>query len=404
MVSTKVRVKEARRIHDPNFPDAVEHIFTVDVLDLPKLPLGANPRAQNTNRRVYRDVAESLRNESGADNAFLGKNLGIFACAKKVEKAKGHEEEYVLEFSEGESVLEGLDGVLNGGHTAELIWANQQEIRDRRDRGRDIRQYVKLYVRQGYPRGVLAEMAGTLNTTLQVQAYSLAEHQDKFIWIHDIVDDKPYAHAIAFRENEKADYFVTDILSMLALFDTIGYPNAGGSHPTGAYREKSQILKRYLEDQKQFERLKPILHEILVLHDIIASEGAEKYNEYFRGGTNEPSRKKGRAADLAWVDAGAFTFPFTGTSSDKKLNRAAIYPALAAFRWMVDDDGPKVKWKGGFSAVRNIWDAAGPEMMKLTQDTSVENGRKTMAIGKSSTHYNSLHSAIAKHQLMGRVS
>ena len=131
MVSTAVRVKEARRIHDPNFPDAVEHIFTVDVLDLPELPLGANPREQNTNRRVYRDVAESLRNESGADNAFLGKNLGIFACAQKVEKARGREDEFTLEFSEGESVLDGLDGILDGGHTAQLIWKNQQEIRDR---------------------------------------------------------------------------------------------------------------------------------------------------------------------------------------------------------------------------------------------------------------------------------
>lgn len=404
MVSTKIKAHEARRIHDPNFPEAVEHIFTVDVLDLPELPLGANPREQNTNRRVYRDVAESLRNENGADNAFLGKNLGIFACAAKVEKVKGKEDEYTLEFSEGESVPEGLDGVLNGGHTAQLIWKNQQEIRDRRQQGRDIRQYVKLYVRQGYPRAVLAEMAGTLNTTLQVQAYSLAEHQDRFTWIHEVVDDKPYAKAIAFKENQKAPYFVTDVLSMAALFDTIGYPNDGGSHPTGAYREKSQILKRYLADQQQLERLKPILNDILVLHDTIASEGAEKYNEYFRGGTNDPQRKKGRAKDLEWVDHGSFEFPFTGTSGERKLNRAAIYPALAAFRWMVDDSGSKVKWKGGFSAVMKIWQAAGPEMMKLTQDTSIEGGRRTMVIGKSSSHYNSLHSAIAKHQLMSRAS
>lgn len=404
MVSTAVRVKEARRIHDPNFSDAVEHIFTVDVLDLPEFPLGANPREQNTNRRVYRDVAESLRNESGADNAFLGKNLGIFACAQKVEKVKGREDEFMLEFSEGESVLDGLDGILNGGHTAQLIWKNQQEIRNRRELGRDIRQYVKLYVRQGYPRAVLAEMAGTLNTTLQVQAYSLAEHQDRFTWIHEVVDDKPYAKAIAFKENQKAPYFVTDVLSMLALFDTVGYPNDGGSHPTGAYREKSQILKRYLDDERQLERLKPILSDILVLHDTIASEGADKYNEYFRGGKNDPQRKKGRAHDLEWVDVGKFEFPFTGTTGDRKLNRAAIYPTLAAFRWMVDDSGSKVKWKGGFSAVKKIWASAGPEMMKLTQDTSIETGRRTMALGKSSSHYNSLHSAIAKHQLMSRAT
>jgi hypothetical protein len=402
VVNAEIRVKEARRIHDPNFPDAVEHLFTIDVLDLPKLPLGANPREQNTNKQVYRDVAESLRNEDGgAANSFLGKNLGIFACAAKVQKKRDTEDTFILKFGEGDSVLEGLDGILNGGHTAKLIWDNQSEIKTKRERGQEIVQYVRLFVREGYPRPLLAEMAGTLNTTLQVQAFSLAEHQDRFTWIHDTVDGKGYANQIAFKENVKAAYYVTDVLSMMALFDTVEYPNAGGSHPTGAYREKSQVLKRYLRDQAQFERLQPILDDILQLHDIIASEGAGKYNAYFN---DDPKGKKGRAALLEWVDTGTFSFPFLGSTGERKLNRAAIYPALAAFRWMVDDSGSTVAWKDGFSAVREIWDVAGPEMMKMTQDTSVENGRKTLAIGKSATHYNALHSAVAKHQLMSRVA
>jgi hypothetical protein len=403
MVSAKIRVKEARRIHDPNFPNAVEHIFTVNVLDLPKLPLGSNPREQNTNKQVYRDVADSLRNEDGTDNAFLGKNLGIYACAAETEKAKGVEDEFILSFGEGESVLEGLDGILNGGHTAKIIWDNQATLRQRIAEGKDVHQFVRLYVRQGYPRALLAEMAGTLNTTVQVQEFSLAEHQDLFDWIHDTINDKPYADAIAFKENVNAPFYVTDILSMLALFDTIEYPNDGGSHPTGAYREKSVILKRYLDRPVQFKKLEPILNDVLVLHDIIAREGTEKYNEYFR---TDPSRKKGRAGSLEWVDKrerGDFTFPFVGEKGQYRLNRAAIYPALAAFRWMVEPDGSKVKWKGGFTAVRKTWDAAGPEMMKMTQDTSLENARKTLAIGKSATHYNALHSAVAKHQLMSRV-
>ncbi len=141
------------------------------------------------------------------------------------------------------------------------------------------------------------------------------------------------------------------------------------------------------------------------LHDLIASEGADKYNEYFAK-SNDPTRKKGRAAALEWVETrgrGNYDFPFTGTEGDRKLNRAAIYPALAAFRWMVDDDRPEVTWKGGFDEVQKAWGAVGPEMMKLTQDTSLDNGRKTMAIGKSSTHYNALHSAVAKYQLLNRI-
>ena len=106
---------------------------------------------------------------------------------------------------------------------------------------------------------------------------------------------------------------------------------------------------------------------------------------------------------MEWVDKrkkGVFKFPFTGREGDARLNRAAIYPAMAAFRWMVDDSGSTVTWKGGFTEVRTMWDKVGPEMMKMTQETSVENNRKTLAIGKSPTHYNALHAVMAKYQLM----
>jgi hypothetical protein len=396
MVTHDVRVFEARRINDPNFPAAVEHIFTVNVLDLPPFPLGANPREQNTNKMIYREVERSLRNEEGSPNSFLGKNLGIYASAGAVEKLS--ENEYRIAFGEGESILDGLDGVINGGHTTTIIRENQNELRAMADSGGDVAQYVKVHVRVGYPRQVLADMAGALNTTLQVPAYSLAEHADQFDWIHDVLAGRPYEDAIAFKENVKADVYVMDVLAMLDLFNTDEYPNNKSKHPTVAYHQKSSVLKRYLDDPGPFERLSPILNDILVLHDIIAEEGAEKYNEYFRvnGG-------RGAARRLEWVDTrdrGKFSFPFTGREGSDRLNRAAIYPVMAAFRWMVEDDGPKVKWKGGFRSVRGMWDRVGPEFMKMTQDTSVENARKTLAIGKSPTHYNALHAVMAKHQLM----
>jgi hypothetical protein len=71
------------------------------VLDLPRLPIKeANPREQNTNRRVYKDVAKSLRNEDGAPNTFLVKNLGIYACAKAIEKVSDDEYEGADNYNE----------------------------------------------------------------------------------------------------------------------------------------------------------------------------------------------------------------------------------------------------------------------------------------------------------------
>lgn len=400
MVTEHLKVHEARRVHDPNFPAAVEHLFTVNVLDLPKIPLGANPREQNTNKRIYREVRDSLLNDAGNDNAFLGKNLGIYACAEDVKKSA--EDRYTLVFNEGDSVLDGSDGILNGGHTAKIIWSAQERLREKAQEGLNVNQFVKLYVRVGYPRDVLAEMAGTLNTALQVQDYSLAEHQDKFGWLHDVLDGQPFGDKIAYKENVTAPVYVTDVLSMLDLFNVTEYPNDGGKHPTGAYHQKSNVLKRYLAEHgdEPFKRLSSITPDILKLHDIIAREGREKYNQYFPAA----GQKRGAGGNLEWIDKrdrGEFEFPFLSEGGQYRVNRAAVYPVLAAFRWMIEDNGGgSVTWKGGFSAVRRMWDTAGPEMMKMTQDTSVEVNRKTQHIGKSPTHYNALHSLVAKRQLI----
>jgi AIPR protein len=136
-------------------------------------PLGANPREQNTNKLIYREVEQSLLNELGTANSFLGKNLGIYASAQTVEKVSEHE--YKIVFGKGESILDGLDGVINGGHTTKIILNNQASLLEQVEEGEEINQFVKLHVRVGYPREVLADMAGALNTTLQVPAYSLAE-------------------------------------------------------------------------------------------------------------------------------------------------------------------------------------------------------------------------------------
>lgn len=400
MLTQGLVAQEARRISDPNYVGAVEHIFTVKVTDLPQLPLGANPRQQNTNKRVYKDVAASLLNKDGTTtNSFLSKNLGIWACAEAVHKKT--DAEFVIEFGEGDSILDGLDGIINGGHTAQIIWNNQDEIRERVAAGDDISQFVKLHVRVGYPRDVLADAAGALNTTLQVPDWSLAEHADKFDWIHKEIETKPYASAISFKENQPGEIFAPDVLAMLDLFNTAEHPNTGSKHPTQAYAFKSGVLERYLKDPAPFKALAPILDDILVLHDTIAMEGRDKYNEYFKN--NKTGQSRGRGKDLEWVETrtrGKFKFPFIGKEGDVRLNRAAVYPAMAAFRWMVEDRGTTVQWKGGFDNVLDLWGRVGPELMKITQDTSVENARKTLAIGKSPTHYNALHSVVAKYQLM----
>ena len=77
---------------------------------------------------------------------------------------------------------------------------------------------------------------------------------------------------------------------------------------------------------------------------------------------------------------------------------------LGAFRWMVVETPKGIAWRGGFDQVLRIWDEAGSELMRATQATSEEYGRKLTALGKSRNHWSTLHSTVAKRELTDRAA
>jgi AIPR protein len=386
-----LEVQAARRLPDPTIRGAEKHLFTVRCEQLPELPLDANPRGgQGTNKRVYRDVAASLMNQLGKPNAFFAKNQGITAAASQVKKLSDNA--YEISFAQGE-------GIQNGGHTFRIIRDHQDEIRQLNEDGVRIEQFVELEVRVGYPSDLVVECAGTLNTGIQVQDHSLADLSHQFDWIKEAIAGQLYETAIAFRENEPGEYDVRDIISLLDLFNTNRYPNEQGRHPVQAYSFKASVLDRYLDAERQqsdeFRRLAHVLRDILVLHDTISHDAPIIWNK--SGGR--------KAGALAFVDYRAnpkkpFDFPFTGKTGQHRLNRGALYPMLGAFRWMIDDANP-VGWKGKFKSVFALWEKLAYDLMMKTKMTSEQVDYNTLQIGKSAMHWDSLHSTVAKHQLMG---
>ena len=90
MFTFTLPVRTARRLPAPFFDGAERHVFVCKVEDLPKgLPKDPNPRAQNTDKRIYREVKMSLLNEDeSASNTFYHKNKGITILAEKVTKKR----------------------------------------------------------------------------------------------------------------------------------------------------------------------------------------------------------------------------------------------------------------------------------------------------------------------------
>lgn len=379
----------ARRVPDPVFHQShgiERHILFVPVRSVPVgIPLDPNARVPNVRRRIYRDIEQSLLDRDTIPGSFHLKHKGITIVAESV--AKDGDDVYAVSLGENH-------GIVDGGHTYDLITKNLQneELPEK--------QFVKFEVVTGVPAEWIVEIAGGLNTSLQVQPASLDNLAGLFDWIKDEISNEPYYSAIAWRENEIGEFDARDIISILTCFNIDHFPNDinnGDAHPIVAYEKKSKALELFEENRESYQRLRPILKDILFLHDTIRFESQRLYNE-----------AGGRYGNLSFVESkarGEFTFPFISQKGKYRLMNGALYPMLGAFRWMVEKDGKsgKSRWRGGFRNVLRLWEVSGPELLRATVQTSNELGRNPNAIGKSRNHWSNLYTRVALRDLQSKV-
>jgi len=384
----------ARRMPDPIYGrvGGERHILILNVEDVPEgVPKDPNPRNQRTDKGIYRDVQSSLLNEAGTANTFHLKNKGITAIAKGVEKLE--DDVYEIEFPPDY-------GIVDGGHTYKIVCENRELILERNEGDAQVDQYVKFEILTGIPEELVPEIAGGLNTAVQVQEMSLAELRNEFEWIKDELGDQQYFEGIAFKENESGHTDARDLVVMLDVFNISEWPNDGDRHPVRAFQSKAKVLDAYLESEKRasYEELRPILKDILVLHDTISMEARELHNK--AGG------KGGKLAFVETRERGKkYQFPFINKESDARLTRGARLPMLGAFRWMVtEDENGEYTWKGSFDDVLELWRETGAELMRATQSTSDDLSRQPNLVGKSRNHWATLHSTVAKRDLMAAAS
>jgi hypothetical protein len=253
------------------------------------------------------------------------------------------------------------------------------------------KQYVKVEVLTRIPDEWLPEITAGLNTTILAYGDSLLPLQDALTWIKDELKNQPYYKAISWSESERALHDVRDVLALLTCFNIASYANTSAAHPVAAYDNRTVVLASFEQDYRQnvgsYKKLRPILKDILVLHDTIQLEfpkllerGGSRFSEIVERASKRPHE-----------------FPFLGTRSTERLAKGALLPVLAAFRWLVDDDAATgaVKWRGGFDKVLERWRAASERLVAQTLDKCREVGDNPDALGRSASHWGSLHKEVA---------
>jgi hypothetical protein len=387
--TVKLRPRFYRRSIDPfsNTASALErHVLFVPVTDLPAgIAMAAGMKTPKTRWDIYRDVQASLLDKNCTPGTFHLKNRGITIVARDLRKIE--EDEYDLDLNPGQ-------GIVDGSHTYRLILETQQNP----DVLLPKKQFVKVEVLTRVPDDWVPEMAGGLNTSIMAYTDPLLALQGALAWVRDELSSEPYFKTIAWAESEKGVCDARDILSLLTCFNTSSYANTGTLHPVAAYDNRATVLSSFEADHRQgghsYRRLRPILKDILALHDTIQLEfpkllerSGKRYNEVVERASKKPHE-----------------FPFLGTRSTERLAKGALLPVLAAFRWLVEDDAATgaVKWRVGFDKVLERWRTASDRLVALTVEKCREVGDNPDAIGRSAPHWGALHKEIAFLDLIAK--
>lgn len=375
----------SRRFPDPlnnsveTEPYNIEHhILLVKAHDVPSgISLRPNPRAQRIDVGIYKDIQASL--EDAGDLTFHLKNKGITMFAQKIEVSE--DKKVVTAF------LGPNDGIADGGHTYEIVLDSQ------RHNHCPANQYVKFEIVTGIPERNKVDIVGGLNTAVQVQDASLENLQGAFEWIKKALEGMPYAGKIGYKQNENKDFDIRDVISFLVLFN-VEHPSLKGRSPKEAYTSKSACLNLYKDKPETFEMLKPILKDILYLHDYIHIHSGKIYNK-------ETGGKSGLMKGVFDVrERGKFKFIFMDEESDRRLFDGTLFPIFGAMRYLVEVKPGKrtYSWKlNSFEDVKRFFDGIAADMITTTYNTSVNYGRKPNAVGKDDNHWNNLYKTVALH-------
>ena len=301
-------------------------LFYCPIAKIPKDLWGwreVNPREVNSRSSVYKAIAETLTQQPAR---FHERNRGITLVGSDLsfdDKRK----EVVLHLDSTKD-----HGVVDGAHTLHAILEAQKSPTEI---GENAYVFIKVFV--GVDADQIAEIAGGLNTSQQVDLKSLENLREHFSQLQEVLSGETFSDKIAYKMNDPKPVDVREVLYYLAVFDCSEYDEK--NHPVALFGRKEGIVRRFAEQASNgkdagasFHALITRAPEILKLRDTIEKRALEKAVGRYRTGKSTRVRSESnRENELI----------FLNEKVDGKIPLGWIMPMLAAFRANVNWDTPK---------------------------------------------------------------
>lgn len=342
-----------------------------------------NPREVNRRSSVYKSISATL---TGEPERFHERNRGITIVATEMN-FDDKRQEVVLTLQDTK-----LHGIVDGAHTLDAILEAQKQPPEN---GWPANVFIKAIV--GVDADQIAEIAGGLNTSQQVDLKSLENLRSHFDELQQAIANEPYAQKIAYKMNEDMPVDVREVLYYLAMFDRSEYDDK--HHPVALFGRKEGIVRRFADQAKNpkvgdsFRILISKAPEILRLRDVIEKCALEQPIGKYNVGKGARVRSESNRDNL---------LVFLDETVNGKIPLGWIMPMLAAFRANVIWDKPK----GSFSWIvplDELVDGCIEQLVLGIRDVHEQENSRPEYVGRNSLawrmSYNTVSQAILQREL-----
>jgi hypothetical protein len=388
-----------KRLKDPVDPGLFHLETWLPFSEVVKLDRGnANVRPASERKKPFKDMVETVEN---SPSTFHRKNRGIiYLCEKfEFENAKGILRVTIPDISPQD--FEELDngdpkfGIADGGHTFSVVEQTIGRANELSEREGWTEPFVRVHflAGQGFEGGELEQVVEALNTSSQVQQYTLDEYQNKFEELKEALRNGGFdPDLIAFRENEEKEWEVREIVQRLACFLKERWKSV---QPASMYKSRGKALDLYTNEatHNEFRKLYGVAADIITLPEFIQSE--------FSRGDAVKGRKFGKLRAVKTLKK-PISPAGTSYSTDHVMDLAASLPIAAAFRELLELRGDTYFWKVDY---KEVFKAAAEELYRVLLN-KVKTAKAVNSLGADTEYWTQCSNIIlrTKYDLLSQKS
>lgn len=340
-----------KRLKDPFGPGLFHLEAWVPFSEVAKLDRGnANVRPASERKKPFKDMTQTVETDPAT---FHLKNRGIiYRCEKfEFDNAKHLLRVTIPDIPEGQfDELENGDakfGIADGGHTFEVILQTVARSNELQEREGWSEPFVRVHFLAGDSKeiGELEQVVEALNTSSQVQQYTLDEYQNKFDELKEALKRGGFdVSLIAFRENEEKEWDIREVVQRMACFLKERWKS---TQPASMYKSKGKALDLYTSEttRDEFRKLYDVIGDVVTLPEYIQSQ--------FSLGDAVKGRKFGKLRAVKTLKK-QWMRPGTEYVTEHEMDLAVSLPIAAAFRELLELKGDRYCWKVDYKQVFQV--------------------------------------------------